>query len=154
MRTLALGLALAILLAPAARAQTEGLTVGYMLPICEVFLGLRHGDTQTQWEAALCAGTALGVAQVMSLNCSSREAEGMSPHPDLSAAMPPNRAAGVQAWINWARANPEEWNTNFEASFINAYAEAFPCPNSSPLLRRWRRSRPMTSLSGRLLGSG
>lgn len=129
MRCLVPGVIFTALLAPAAGAQTGGLTVGYMLPACEVFLGFREPDPQTQWEAGLCAGAAQGVAQVMWSNCSSLNAKGVTSDPELSAAMPPNRAAGVLAWIHWAKANPDQWDTNFEASFIPVLAEAFPCPN-------------------------
>ena len=111
---------------PAANAQT----VQEMLPACTAATTMDrytdHGTTEI--EVGFCLGLMLGTMQLMSFNCSAIES-GFSTPPLLRAEMPPTSAAAAQAFVTWAKENPQAWGDVFVSGAINALREAFPCPN-------------------------
>ena len=131
MRTLAFGLSLALLAAPAAWAQAEqqGPTVGEMLQPCEAALERTlTGDPDLDHYAIHCDSVAYGIALVMEHNCA--YAGSISPSaPGLMSGSVPSSTAAVQAWVNWARANPARWGDDFGPSLLPVMDEAFPCEN-------------------------
>ncbi|MES2550064.1 MAG: Rap1a/Tai family immunity protein [Pseudomonadota bacterium] len=74
-----------------------------------------------------CLGMARGTAAVMQFNCSLYQ-DGTSTI-TFFAADSSNATYGamIQAFINWARANPSEWGTRGELGMITALRETFPC---------------------------
>jgi hypothetical protein len=97
-----------------------------MIRGCEASLQGNSSDDDTTAAANFCYGVTQGVSQLMWWNCLSRE-DGFAADPLLTAGLPPSAGAAMQAWLNWARANPAKWNERFELSLIWALAEAFPC---------------------------
>lgn len=132
MRILTLGLGLAILAAPAAWARHEAQhppSVEEMVRPCEAALsGETTGDPEMDEFAAYCFGVAHGVSVVMIHNCSYAGSSSL-PAQGLASAMAPSSTAAVQAWVNWARANPAKWGDDFSWSFLPVMEEAFPCEN-------------------------
>ena len=114
-----MGIALAsglALMAGSATAQRTN-TVQELLRDCEAV------GTQ---RATYCLGLVSGIGWILRLNCDSREV-GWKPNPMLSAGGAPTLGAAKQAFMNWARANPQEWSTDAVAGVVLALREAFPC---------------------------
>lgn len=108
-------------------AQSQ--TVQEMLPGCSAGAGMDNSvNDKTYNDAQYCLGVMLGTMQLMSFNCSANEA-GFSTPPLLQAEMPPNTGAAAQAFVNWARENPQAWGDLFISGAILAIRDAFPCPN-------------------------
>jgi len=110
-----------------AESQAE-IIVQDMLPGCNAAATMdQSADNKTFNDASFCLGLMLGTMQLMSFNCSAIEA-GFSTPPQLRAEMPPSTGAAAQAFVNWAKENPQAWDNHFVSGAIHAIREAFPCP--------------------------
>lgn len=116
------GAALAVLMAvPPVSAQT----VQELLPMCEKWL-----KEDYDYEAYFCMGQAIGAGGITYLNCQSSRSETAPalPHPRLSSNLVNvSNAAKVQAFVNWARANPQHWGLSAEFGISFALSDTFPC---------------------------
>lgn len=109
-------------------AQTVGQwSVQAVLRSCEAASRLEAGETLSDAEIATavrCVAFIRGVGGVLAYNCSSRE-EGYFPL--YAAEQPPSLGAAIQAYVNWARSNPEFWGEDAQDGAILALMETFPC---------------------------
>ena len=76
------------------------------------------------FETGSCLGLVRGVGQMLAYNCSSLE---NGYHPLFIAEAPHSLGAAVQAFTNWARANPDAWGEDATDGIILALMQAFPC---------------------------
>jgi hypothetical protein len=103
-------------------ADTPDQSVQHMLPFCEraVSQSLDHDSLE-------CLNTLIGVSDMGGLNCAARQNGDQAPawlsHGDGSTY-----GAQIQAFINWARANPQSWNLNATAGMAIALSLTFRCP--------------------------
>jgi hypothetical protein len=115
--------------AATAQPQTVGdWSVQKVLFLCESAYRLNTGETLTPEEitgAAICTALIRGIGGVLAYNCSSRE-EGYLPL--YAAEKPASLGAAIQAYINWAKANPDFWGEDAQDGVILALMETFPCP--------------------------
>jgi hypothetical protein len=113
-------LLLTLLMAPSPSHAVEDATVQTLLGRCE------SDDVR---EYAVCHSFILGIAGVLSLNCSYL-ADGYS-MPEFMTAETDKLTAGalVQGFKNWARANPQHWSMSEFSGVILAMGSAFPCKN-------------------------
>lgn len=96
---------------------------------CEALSRLEAGERLSDAELAAageCGAFMRGVGTVLVYGCTSKE-EGYFPL--YVADAPPSTGAAVQAYINWARANPALWGESAVDGIILALMEAFPCTN-------------------------
>ena len=107
----------------ASPASASSFTVRDMLPWCEGYLVDGPKDVM----AAYCLGAVTGIHAVMQINCEiSRNLP--APRPPLPAADGAGIAeARLQAFVNWARNNPTEWETDFRVGVMKATSETWPC---------------------------
>lgn len=125
---LALGLSMAGPMTLGAEAQMPaGKRVQDLLPPCEaLMITFRTGRYSPGDSPFYCLGMMQGIAIILQLNCESRR-QGYEPAPNLSMELYPSAQAGVQTFINWARANPQQWGIYGPTGMAYALAEAFPC---------------------------
>ena len=97
-------------------------TVQSMIEFCELALE----DDTPSIRAALCVGTAGGVFSVMNTNCELTR-QGYDVPEFLTAEGMPTRLAGAQAFVNYARDNPDIWGMSFYLGMIEAISDSFPC---------------------------
>ena len=101
--TAALAAFVMLLMAPCLSSQ-EAQTVEKLVEICDQAL---MSDPDSHVPASLCFGAIAGASIVLSRNCESTQwGEGDSPIKFLRMGQMPTLAAGAQAFVNWARANP------------------------------------------------
>ena len=125
MRTLALSTVFVILAGAAASQQPGDWSVQRLLFACEAAATPRSiNSADDQYEAALCMGSVRGVGVMLAYNCSSKE-EGYLPL--YQADVPPSLGAAIQAYVNWARENPDMWGEQSQDGIILALMETFPC---------------------------
>lgn len=72
-----------------------------------------------------CVGVVAGASVALTANCKYSKAEWR--HKIPTSVGPPTWGAGVQAFVNWARANPQKWGIPGELGVMYALAGAFPC---------------------------
>lgn len=118
----------ALLVAPHITHSQEPPSVQTMLPACEALLHSDANSPPNEFDQAICIGFAVGVSWVTSLNCLTRQ-DGYRPADFASASPPPTNLATVQAYVNWARANPQRWGDPFDEAMLIAIVETFPCEN-------------------------
>lgn len=112
-------LALAIAFGTGGPAVAEGPTVRDMLPYCEGGL-----SGQQSWMVGFCVGTVSGVSAILTVNCVT-DAPSMPPH--LKMEPGPTNEAKLQAFVNWARANPDNWDYDFATGVVAALSGVWPC---------------------------
>ena len=110
-----------VALSAACTAQAQPLTVGEMLPHCEGALGDGPHHTMNGY----CTGTIYGMGVVMTINCQERRGDGAPRFMTMQTF--PSAGAGTQAFVNWARNNPNEWQSRFSWGIANALSETWPC---------------------------
>lgn len=114
--------AIAIIAPSSGRAQPEALDVQELLGDCEGAMSGRGSG----YDAGFCLGVISGVGSMLSINCEAIR-RGLS-GPDLPASSPASTVgAATQAFINWARDNPQKWGEDHTTGAILALLEAFPC---------------------------
>ena len=125
---LALGLSMAGAMTLGAEAQMpEGKRVQDLLPPCEAMMATWGTKTYNPGDSPFyCLGMMQGIAIILQTNCESRR-HGYEPAPNLSMELYPSAQAGVQTFLNWARANPQQWGIYGPMGMPNALTEAFPC---------------------------
>lgn len=101
---------------------TRPTNVQRLLDDCEQYTEERGGGG-----GFYCLGMVAGAIEVLRLNCESAK-EGLNPAPGLRSGPVPSIGAGAQAFVNWARAHPENWGTYEVWGMMMALTEAFPCP--------------------------
>jgi choline-glycine betaine transporter len=112
--------------ASTATAQDEN-TVRELLRDCEMALRLEADGISTVDEAvsvARCVATVRGITTVLSYSCWSIS-EGFSPM--FAAEAPPSVEASIQAFVNYARANPASWVESSFDGVITSTMTTFPC---------------------------
>jgi hypothetical protein len=96
-------------------------------PAQDVQTMLNDCESDKAFGYAACLGTVRGTSAVMQLNCSLYR-DGAGTVTALAAdSSEATYGAMVQAFINWARANPAKWGTRGEVGIITALRETFPC---------------------------
>lgn len=77
---------------------------------------------------SFCLGTITASRDVMQLNCVMIDRGYSSPQGlAMGGASTVTGGAGVQTFVNWARAHPEEWTTDYTFGVSKALTAAFPC---------------------------
>ncbi len=113
-----------------AQAGLEDFSVRTMLRSCEVAIDFaKSGDlTEATAEEALligtCFGMARGVGSMLAYACSSKE-EGYLPL--YAAGVPHSNEALVQAFVNWARENPDMWQEDASDGLLLSTMITWPC---------------------------
>ncbi len=110
-----------------AAGQDERVTVSDLLHGCEGLLAIRGQDGATLEEASdwgRCLGFVRGVTAVLVYACWSRS-EGYMPM--MASGSPPSTEASIQAFVNWARENPDLWAENAEDGVIPSIMTVWPC---------------------------
>ena len=105
----------AVLFGGVAQAAEETGDVQEMLRFCEAVDG---------YEAFVCLGRVQGVRRVLSVNCHSPG------HLDMRTTTADGGRsveADIQAFTNWARANPEHWSEPWSTGVIFSMNSSFPC---------------------------
>jgi len=74
--------------------------------------------------SGICMGVADGVMSTLKLNCGS---VGRGYNPLIKAEIPPSIGSAVQAFVNWAERNPQDWGQMFAVGMASALIETFPC---------------------------
>lgn len=98
-----------------------------LLKHCEALMLVWKNDTMPRsGEPFYCMGMVIGASAVLQTNCDGRS-KGFNASKGLSMGQMPNQFAGAQAFINWARANPQHWGLPGAVGMVNALTEAFPC---------------------------
>ena len=77
-------------------------------------------------ESVLCGGLVEGVAQMLVWNCVTRD-YGWRPDPTVVAGRPPSLEAGVEAFLDWVRDDPQRAEEEWHLGLTSALTEAFPC---------------------------
>lgn len=96
----------------------DGINVQDMLKACE---------NQEKWAQMLCFGYLTGVKDALIINCASFSS-GHSPNRGMtSGAFNVGGSAVQQAFINWARNNPQHWNEVAYVGARSALVETWPC---------------------------
>lgn len=106
-------------------AQSNTLTVQELLDSCEHALGLGEGRTPVRpgW---YCVGLVDGVVVGLNLHCQSKS-YGNAPEQSLLIGDVPSTGAAMQAFVNWARNNPGQWDMSPNFAMMTALTSAFPC---------------------------
>lgn len=100
------------------------MTVGALLSDCQ-----SASDGRWSVNASFCAGFVAGTASAMATACEIvRDQE--VPSAVLSGGGFSN-AAATQTFVNWAKANPQNWGWPFTAGIMTAISEKFPCQRNS-----------------------
>jgi hypothetical protein len=102
-------------------AGAESRTVQQLFSECEA--GMNNEGSVFNY--GYCLGAVAGVSQVMAANCDGGKSEPSLAW--LSASLPPSHGAGVQAFVNWAEAHPEQWGAYELTGVILAIRQTFPC---------------------------
>ena len=120
MRVTIVSLVMAAFLIPAVTARPAMAieTVGSMLPHCED--ALDPNATGSRIFQGYCMGVVRAVIELAELNC----ALGQEP-----AAVTGGHSTGaaIQAFVNWARANPSDWELSPVMGVMIAVRSTFPC---------------------------
>jgi hypothetical protein len=117
------------LLALPATAQSED-TVRELLRDCELTLDVERSgisdtsDTEEAISVTRCVSLVKGVTSILSYSCWSFS-EGFSPM--FAAEPPPTVEASIQAFVNYARANPDIWLESNVDGVMGAMMTTFPC---------------------------
>lgn len=86
-----------------------------------------YADAGKTLNLGYCVGIIAGVKDITAANCwALRAGEGGSK--SLSAdTLGVSRNAAIQAFKNWAEANPQQWNVYASLGVMTAMRETFPC---------------------------
>jgi hypothetical protein len=109
-----------------ATAQSED-TVRELLRDCELTLDVERSgisDTEEAISVTRCVSLVKGVTSILSYSCWSFS-EGFSPM--FAAEPPPTIEASIQAFVNYARANPDIWMQSNVDGVLGAMMTTFPC---------------------------
>lgn len=82
---------------------------------------------QDAFGSGVCVGLIMGLEAVMETNCA-LIADGVAVPEHLAASDVPSVGAGMQAFENWAKANPRAWGVYAPLGAARSLAETFPCP--------------------------
>jgi hypothetical protein len=105
--------------------EAQSTTVEQGIKYCEANF-IEQPTLQQVALANFCLGMTDGVARIMTLNCFSVK-DGAKPEAYLSADPPPSTRAAVQAFLNWAKENPQEWGEEFNVGLMQSMYLTFPC---------------------------
>lgn len=124
----AASLALAVSQSMVIAQEDDGWSVQAMLYACEDAQAIVAGKSDRSFraihDAGRCLGFMRGLGVMLAYNCSSKE---MGYSPFYQAAVPPALGAVIQAYVNWARANPEMWGEQAQDGALLAIMDTFPC---------------------------
>ena len=100
-------------------------TVGTILPACEQ-AAVRDLSSPL---ASYCLGFVSGIGRMATYNCYSDRTK-FHPNPMLSATGQASDGARLQAFVNWARAHPENWDLDVASGVVISLQTTFPCEDN------------------------
>jgi hypothetical protein len=117
---------------------------GVLLSVSSAISGRQGGEDNVQrllnfckaeegdFRKVLCAGYISGVGDLMHINgVVFRRARDASVTLDDRMCAAPSRGAQVQAFVNWAEAHPQTWQSPSIFGVVTALSEAWPCLSSA-----------------------
>ena len=114
MKKLILSTALALTTMPVV-AQDNRDDVQEMLGFCE--------EEYPTFSVGVCMGRIQGIYEFLAFNCK------YNPDGPSMDAVGVSYGAVQQVFINWANANPKNWNDHWAVGLATALEETFPCNN-------------------------
>jgi hypothetical protein len=103
-----------------------------MLAACENATNIEQLSDADFAIALSCQSAVVAAHTVMSFNCRSYRAGAANPSAGLSTSAEFSDPAAVQAFTNWARAHPEDWDTPFLIEVVLSFSETYPCEGLAP----------------------
>ncbi len=88
---------------------------------------IRACERTSTW-MLFCYGHVHGVAKTMMINGLVLTQEGGPDVPSLCTSKGFSPTQAVKVFLNWANANPTEWQVEAQAGMLVALSEAWPCP--------------------------
>jgi len=85
-------------------------------------------DDEINLDAVFCMGVVEGVTTIARHNCESK-LHGWNPYHRFTSEADATNGAIMQTFVNWARANPSQWDIPAAVGMAVALSKAFPCTN-------------------------
>ena len=100
-------------------------SVSAQFNVQDLYLDCRAPERSPKW--ALCIAYISGVGNMMQLVGSTQLAHPNEWYAPLGICGDPSNGAMMQAFINWAEKNPQEWSTPRIIGVPNALISTWPC---------------------------
>ncbi|WP_417699852.1 Rap1a/Tai family immunity protein [Pseudophaeobacter sp.] len=113
---------IAIGLLAASPSMSAALSTGEAYNACQ----LAAAQNWERGSSSLCLGLIIGVSGMAMMNCQTARS-GAAPSDILSAEGGHSYAATTQAFLNWARDNPQNWEWPAANGVAVALSRTFPC---------------------------